>query len=453
MCKKQKLLITAVLAVSFILCIIYCIALKTGIADNGSLASVESALGLSKTDSGGHFNYKFNKSAPGGGIGGSLSMLFAMFTALPGAVFDARCSAVFYIILMLVSFFLIIKNTKFEDPVQKIIGAVLFLFIFFDAAYLAYFNTLYPEAGFNVFLILTLALFTGAVFTEKYKIVYTVLFAFCAVFACGFKMNTAVMCIVFALMAAGLAFFDKDKIYRIVAGIMAVLILIVPLAAFKNINPAEYRVSLYHSVFYGIAKENPDAVAELGLPDEYKEFAGKTYYEVENVPEEFYENMNYKKVVLYYITHPGEYFKKIKVAANNGFEIRPRYIGSYPAESGKGADELSGGFVLYSFLKRRFIPANVFLVLLLPVLIIGVILNFKKLTGNKKYAVMIAGCALLSLVVFNIPYITGGEADLGRNMAIYSTVFDVMLYNFIIYMLNITTLRRREFKEKYGADQ
>ena len=454
MCKKQKLITAVILLAALVLCIIYCIfPLKTGIADSGSLASVESALGLSKVDNSGFFNYKFSKSGSNGNLDGSLGMWFSALLSLPGGVFDARISAFLYIALMLISFLLILKNIKVTGFAQSMICAAAFVLIFFEAAYLAYFNTLYPEAGFNVFMILTFALFTGVAFSKKYKILYLILFSVSAIFTCGYKLNTAIMGIVFALMLGAFAYFNKDAAKRIIAGVLALFVLIVPFAAFKCVNPAEYKVSLYHSVFYGIAKDNPEAVTELGLPVEYKEFAGKTYYEIEGVPEEFYEKMNYGKVALYYVTHPVEYFKKFKIAANNGFEIRPRYLGSYPQDVSLDSSKLSGGFVLYSFLKRRFMPANLIFVYLLPILLLGVVLNFRKNVENKTYLSMLLGYALLSLVVFNIPYITGGEADLGRNMAIYSTVFDVMLYNFIIYMLNITTLRRREFKEKYGADQ
>ena len=92
-------------------------------------------------------------------------------------------------------------------------------------------------------------------------------------------------------------------------------------------------------------------------------------------------------------------------------------------------------------------------VYLLPLLLLGVVLNFRKNVENKTYLSMLLGYGLLSLIVFNIPYITYGEADLGKNMAVYSTVFDIVLYNFIIFMINITSDRRREFKEKYGVNQ
>ena len=121
MCKKQKLIITAILLAALVLCIIYCIfPLKTGIADSGSLASVESALGLSKVDNSGFFNYKFSKSDSNGDLGGSLGMWFSLMKALPGSVFDARVSAAFYIILMLISFLLILKNIKILEIQTKV---------------------------------------------------------------------------------------------------------------------------------------------------------------------------------------------------------------------------------------------------------------------------------------------------------------------------------------------
>ncbi len=467
--RKKIRLIT--LALCFLTAFIYLFfPISVGMQDSGALSNTELGLGLSKAAStygNGNYaemQYRIQPADCSRFQGASAYYILPLATVCKGfGIFDIRLLGAFYLALMLAAMYLVLKYADMKEKSYNLLLAVLLYVVFFDVAYLVYFNTLYAEAGFLVFLVLCVALYLKLTFAGHPAKPTLILYYLCAFLLCGMKPNMAFVGILFALMGLRLMPLRKGYTFRLLNGILAVLIAVVPFFRFREVTPADRQSDLYNSVFYGVLKDQqdvPGALEKLGLDPSLASYAGTASFQADLAGEElqtkFFGEISYGDVVKYYVTNPGDFLKKLKISANNGFENRPRYLGNYTAVSGKAPTELAGGFALYSTVKRRMFPAKAGFVFLFDLLFIAGAIYLRKQAdrpGAKAFCDGAAVLGVLSLVLFPVPVITFGESELARHMAVYAMLFDVMFVMAVCGALLIVRQRRNQLKEKYGVNQ
>lgn len=469
--KKKLCVIT--LALCFITAFIYLFfPMSVSMQDSGALTHMEKGLGLEKAEStfeNGNYaelKYKIQEKGNAEEYGGASTLYISPLVSVSKAFhknFDIRLLGLFYLILLLAAVWIVLRHVTMKQAWQNIMLAALLYFVFFDVAYLVYFNTLYTEAGFLVFLVLACALYAKMSFSEKPQKPTLIFYYLCAFLLCGMKPNMAFAGIVFALMGLRLLPLRKGYTFRILNVVLAGLVAVVPFFQFRDIMPVSRKQDLYNSVFYGILKDSqevPAALEKLGLSTALAPYAGTASFQVnidsEDLKSEFFDKVGYGDVVKYYLTNPGVFLDKWKVSANNAFENRPRYLGNYTAQSGKEAKELAGGFSLYSTVKRRMFPAKSGFVFLFAVLFLAGALYLRRKTENpgaKAFCDASVVLGLFSLLLFPVPVITFGESELARHMGVYAMLFDVMFVIAVCGIALIVTQRRNSLKEKYGVNQ
>lgn len=469
--KKKIGVIT--LALCFITAFIYLFfPMSISMQDSGALTHIEKGLGLEKAEStfeNGNYaelHYKIQAEGTKGEYSGASKFYLSPLIALSKAFhknFDARLLGGFYLLLMLAAVWIVLRSVRMKQIWQNVMLAALLYFIFFDVAYLVYFNTLYTEAGFLVFLVLTCALYTKLAFSEQPKTPILIFYYLCAFLLCGMKPNMAFIGSFFALIGLRLLPLRKGYPFRILNAVLAVLLAVMPFFAFRDTMPVNRKQDLYNSVFYGILKDQEDvpaALTKLGLSNQLAPYAGTAAFQVEidseDLKTEFFDKIGYGDIAAYYLKNPGVFLEKWKVSANNAFENRPRYLGNYTAESGKEPKDLAGGFALYSTVKRTVFPAKSGFVFLFALLFVLGALYLRKETdhpGAKAFCDASVILGIFSLVLFPIPVITFGESELVRHMGVYAMLFDVMFVIAVCGITLIVTQRRNALKEKYGVNQ
>ena len=61
--------------------------------------------------------------------------------------------------------------------------------------------------------------------------------------------------------------------------------------------------------------------------------------------------------------------------------------------------------------------------------------------------------AVINIILFNVPMITSGLADIARTMAIYNISFDILFVMIVSLLIYTSAKKKQEFKEKYGLTQ
>ena len=158
-------------------------------------------------------------------------------------------------------------------------------------------------------------------------------------------------------------------------------------------------------------------------------------------------------MMLGYILNPQKFVSQYKFVGYNAFETYPKYAGNFTADSGKNADVKAGGFKLYNLLKEKVFPKTLWFVYLIPLLVIALLVGYRKLINNTGIVIMGISVALSSMIVFIIPMINNGLVDISRTMAVYNVTFDALVIMLVCILLHITTKRKQEFKDKYGLSQ
>jgi hypothetical protein len=242
----------------------------------------------------------------------------------------------------------------------------------------------------------------------------------------------------------------KDLLYKVVNIALFVVISVSSIALFGGgVSPILKKIDIVNSIFYGAIKEgaSKENLTKLKLPDNYIENAGKTYFEIEN--KEIKIDTEYSDIWGYYLANPKKYIDKLEVSANNGYEIRPRYLSNYE----NGELKLKNGWTLYSEFKRRFVQPDFWVVLaILFGTILFSILNLKKENDNRikgHYLYLIISC-VVAFASFITPVVLQGEAELARNLFFYNVFFDIILINIIVGGVIVASKRRDVLKDKYG---
>lgn len=425
-----------------------------GMADNGDFLRIMKTVGLDYIDTTLSYSDKYfgwfirELAMKGMGLGGYVSTSLVPVTLAKGlswlfngGIFDMRFLAVLYMLLFMAGAWLLLRYNRQKSPLVKGLMAVLFVIIFADIGYSAYFNSLYSEPMALVSMLLTLGFVTALLKRAQPMPLYLAGFVVSAVFLVGSKVQNAPVGILLALLCLRLALLKKGGSWRRYTAAFAVLLVLVSVGIYKSL-PYEIRIiNQYQTVFYGVLKDSPAPVEdlrELGLPEKLAINAGTNYFEEAPLDqhdpvfaEEYYPRFSHMKVALFYLKHPQRFYQKLEVAAENGMTLQPTYLGNFEKSEGLEPGALSSEFSLWSQFKHNVLPnklwfiAGVFLAYFL-VLIRSYLDAFR--IRDRIYLEVLAGIGLVGLFQFVTPIIGDGEADLGKHLFGFNVAFDLMLW-------------------------
>ena len=432
-----------------------------GVTDNGELTSRLVKLGLYDCQSAsgsGEYATKFGVS--GAGVLTSTAdipyIIAKLFHPVDSTV-SVFVPAFIYCALILLGFYLLIKNLFGNYDWNNILLSVLCIFVFGDVAYTSFLNTPYINAVQLAYCIFSIG---ALVWMAKSGSIVSIIIA--AVSAClfaGTSKATAWIGILLAVYFAILIFKYSEVSKKAIYILGTVVILLISIATLIFVPVEETK--LYDSVFYGIALNESDQAVELGFDYETANLlSGKASFD-ENA-QRFLDSVDLNsmtsdsKVALQYLKNPALLVKNLKQVAMNSTMISTDYLGNYRYASGKGFGQTKF-FKLYSTFKRRLLPANLLISLLIILAVAaGAIYYRKKYSSDKASAAicyLIVIAALSALIAFVLPLIYGGLAQIGFNMFLYNLLFDVCLVSAIVGGTKLLWIRREALKEKYGVNQ
>ncbi|MCX7745891.1 MAG: hypothetical protein N2645_03225 [Clostridia bacterium] len=459
-----KLEVVVILIAAVLLIYVLMISPIVGVADNGDFYRIMTPAGLSYlTDNHneiffGHMHRLFGvKNVLWGGGDFISAQILPMKAAIllnnlvsGKGVFDIRFLAFIYSVIFLAAIYLVIKFAKDKMKAYGLILAGLMVLIFFDVGYISYFNSFYGEAASYVFFFLM----TGAaLYLFKQKSLstraLTAFFAASILFVCAKEQNSP-LGIMIALYAIGLLRLKKDKPWKRAIAIGTSLILIVSGILYITI-PKEIRmINQYHTVFFGILKDSPTPeqdLKDLGLKKELAVLQGTTYYDTAApikqgdpfLQKEFYDKINYAKILGFYLSHPKRLAEKMEITAKNAFTIRQGYLGNYEKEEGMAYGKMSGAFSLWSSFKKSVFPASLlFLLVFYGIFLLVLLMQYIKSQNLREHLFLefLGVIALMGAIQFIVPMIGDGEGDLSKHLFMFNVCFDLMFVVSIMWILN-----------------
>lgn len=339
------------------------------------------------------------------------------------------------LILALVIISKMASNTNYKWTAY--LCAILLPLVFADFTNLAFFKTLYINP-----LVLILLLFVCATFLTIYKnnsvgIVGIITISILAIIYSCLGAVQAITAVILGLLITRLYKLSKNNTTKILAVILGLVVIVQSIAFTFSYKAFDYKQTLYNSVFYGVCKY--DSVTALGLDKELDDFKEVYYgmkededkYDLEN---NFYGKMSYKKLMKYYLTHPGNAVKIINKQASLAFY-----------------NDYDYGFTPYSSLKKNFIPMNLPIVLVIAIAYIVVAFAIaKKHSKLKPIVEFLSGAVIMWLLSLISTSLYFGNCDITSNMYTFNILFDILLLAGLIGGLRVVIHRQEEKKEEFG---
>ena len=370
-------------------------------------------------------------------------------------VFDIRFLAALYMSVYLVVLWSVIRLHGRQLGVLAWILAAFAVLVFTDVSYIAYFNSLYGEPVAYVFLLSSVVL--ALYLATKKNASLGVLMAFCTavVLLLGAKTQNSAMGIVFLLFGIGLLRLRSDRRWAIAIAVFCIVIVIQSVLMYV-LTPAWMKVcNEYDAVFYGILKDSPTPqrdLEELGVDPKFAVLAGTHYFMKDrpidhSTPEfqrDYFENVNLGKVVQFYLQHPGRLVTKLGVAAEHGFTVSFRHLGTYEKSDDVPPRMVARVFDYWSRFKADVLPHSLLFVVLFYVAFLGVLgVNYARSQDvhQRIYIEVLGMVAILGGVQFVISIIGDGELDLAKHLFLFGACFDIMSVAGVMWVANV--IRRR----------
>jgi hypothetical protein len=424
-----------------------------GVADNGDFLRIMGSVGLSYMDPSEPFQERyynfmhkqFAMSKPG--IGGYISseVIVVFLATLVGRLynwhlFDIRFLGALYSILLLGAFASLLQLKLLSSKTAKYSFTVVFLLIFFDVGYTAYFNSLFGEPMAFIFLLLTLAAALRLTEYKQPRTAWFVFFILSAIFMAASKIQNAPAGIILALLAFRFLPLSSSKSWKRAGSALAVLLVLVSTAIYVT-APKELRViNQYQSVFFGILKDSPTPQQDLqalGLDPKLSVLAGTNYFmpdtpipqQSDELKRSFYPYISHGKIALFYLSHPSRYWEKLQVTARHAMTIQINYLGNREKSAGFAPGTIAGSFNLWSELKRDVMPHSIWFLIIFWVLYYAVLLALY--TGeparHKRAAYEVfMSVGAIAVIAFLVPLIGDGEADMEKHLFLFNVCFDIM---------------------------
>lgn len=376
-------------------------------------------------------------------------------------ILDIRYMSWMFLITEAFGIYLIVKalTNSFDNYKHKLIIAATTIFIFCDTAYLAYYNSFYGEALNISFFLLSIGILLYAIEFNKINKLYILMFGIASFIFFGSKQQLAPIGILIAIVIVRMGFENKEKSTRILSLCLSIFFVGSSLFFYKAITGDFKYINRYHSMNRGVLlyELNPDKVMKyFNINTQYSLLQETTFYDEitlinlydEELLDEYYEKFSTGKVLAYYISHPKEFAKVLKMAFNNAYSIRPQAMGNYEKIENKPSYAKSYNFALYSVLKSKIFTNNIILSVITVVIYLYSLVvryikewkirNQKSILKEEVYFYIF----LVGLSQILISTVGAGDADLAKHVFMYNMSFDLIFIYFISLKLQKNTIKR-----------
>lgn len=363
-------------------------------------------------------------------------------------------------ILLLAATFILVRHNKYKSTIVGIVLAICLLLVFYDVAYVAYFNSLFGEPVSLVFMLLSVGLALWLLNQEEPSKKVLWMYFIAVFFLTCSKIQNAPVGILFALLGLRFMTLRYDLSWRRLTMWLSVSIFVISVVMYIAAPKDLKNINLYQTFFYGILNGSPDVqgdLKELGLPEHLSVLAGTNYFQTDtaikqdapSMKEDFYDRVSHKDVLLFYLKHPSRLISKMEFAANNSMSIRPYYLGSYVKQENKPSGALAYTYSAYSEFKNKHMPKSLLFITLFYVVYYGVaifeyIRRWDRHSRIRTELMMLIG--LVGIIGFMVPIMGDGQADIGKHLFLFNVCFDMMLVVAVVWLayqlVNLRIFRR-----------
>ena len=451
----------------------------TGVADDGSLSDIllDTGLGYRKEDLehpvGSYFTRTYLDSTQKTNGFSTHRFLIRFAKWLDSRfthdnLFDIRTLGLVYLILYLPAVFLVLRGivarvrVASEATALVIVGAL----IFGDGVMISYFNSLYPEAFWQVFLVycigFCLALQHGKEAWTEAGLLGIMAAGTMLVFSERHCVAVGLILMIFCVRQI----FMEDRNFQstalsvtasVVLGIASLVSLIVCSSRFDE-------ASKLHSITNGVMlqADNPEKVlAEFDIDQRFETLADMSVFEAypyalvgnAEIQRDFLRHISLTKIIFYYLRNPFDYFGMLEFGTQSAFHPNRRYVGNFEISSGLPERAKNQILIFYSNFKENSIPQTMgFLVILVIIYFVlfrkrrGLQYIVKRWTNRERQIMLDTFLCLLGIGIADITavIILSGSAELERYQMLYGICIDGVLMLFISEILHRTNILASE---------
>lgn len=449
-----------------------------GVADDGSLQTILQHVGLryrtadAEQPAGAFFVKTFERTVPAAGAGFSTHLMLIrmamdlddLFTS--DNLFDVRFLAFVYLCLYLPAIWLLIKQASLRVKYASegtVIGVTSVL-LFSDVSYLAYFNSLYPEALWLIGLLYCCGLCLSLQSPGRADSARLILLA---IFGAGLTLcgqHCAVFGIVLAVFCFHQAVMDKvRRPTRFVAVLSAAVLIVSGCCSLIGGNSRFSQDSKFNAMTSGALLEstNPEkTLAEFGIDARFETLADASSYSVYPLAKSdntelrkgFYDRYSTPRLLLYYARHPASLGMLLELGVRAAFHVRRDYCGNYELSTGMPARGRTPLFALASNFRVRSAPKTLGYLLVLAI-VYGILLakrNTRRMTARARTVALDTFWTFMAVGLIHMTYIIlrSGTAELSRYCLVLSVCIDLismLTLAEILHRLNV--LETEEDKE------
>lgn len=446
-----------------------------GVADDGSLSGIMEYAGLGYRsqdleDPMGAYAVRFLLHSGGQGQGiSSHQLIIRLAVGIDNLLshdnyFDLRVLGGIYLLLYLPAVFLVLRglcsrvNVALEATALTLVGAL----ILGDATYLSYFNTLYPEAMWIIFLTYLLGLGMMIPHLRNGGIQGCLMaFTACGILLIMTEGHCAAPGIILTLFCMRqIKMEGATHQIAVTAAICGAILLTASVFSGADGVTRFTESSKIHAMTNGVLtrSRNPEqTLAEFGIDARFETMADMSAYEDypyatagnPEIQRDFLSRYETGNIVLHYFRHPLEFLGMAELGTRAAFATGRSYVGTYEKSAGRKSRERNQLFTVYSRFRSNSMPHTLgFLA------IIGgaYLVLFRKKRANLVYAnrrvyrirqMMLDTFAMLPLIgIADVAAVIclSGTVELERYAMLFGICIDGMILMFlaeILHRLNI----------------
>ena len=382
-------------------------------------------------------------------------------------LFDVRFLSGLYLILYMPAVWLFIRGivNRVNYASEALFLTILCAVVLADGSILCYFNSLYPEAFWQILLVYCFGFILAF---QHGKDNWNQIGFFGLMVAGTILILTECHCaaagLVLMLFCLRQITMTDGTSQTIVFSVMSAGVLLVASIFSWTIGTSRFdNASKLHSMTTGVLLRslNPETtLKEFGIDPRYEtltdisSYADYPYATFGNpeIQEGFLDQYGLLSVILYYLRHPFAYTGLLEIGTNASFNIIRAYVGNYEQSLGLPERARNPLFIVYSNLKASSLPRTLGFIVLLAVIYMSL---FRTRTGYQKHAVTygvrekeVMIDTFITAIVMGIASITviilkSGTAELERYQMTYGFCIDVMILLLlaeVLHRLNILSI-------------
>ncbi|MCD8391202.1 MAG: DUF6273 domain-containing protein [Firmicutes bacterium] len=373
----------------------------------------------------------------------TLNFFANIITSKPETDYNIIWLALIYILMLSVAAWGIFSFFADAKPSLQIAVAVIFLLVFCDAGYILYFNSFYGEPLQYVALMMLISV--GLLIYKRPSIPKIICFFISLYFFAGSKLSNIPYSLIICVFSLTFIFLKKGKAFKIGALVSLVAAAVCIVGLYSSIPWWMNSDTTYQSVFFGILKESDtpeEDLKALGVDEKYAVLMNtNSYMEEDEYPidikseqfkADFYDKVSKSDILMFYLSHPSRFVKKLNIAISNSAYIRPPYLGNSSTE----LTEITGRYSLWSNVRAYsgilYNPIVIFALFILTAayaVFADVIYLKHRKRAPVKNVYAIAGVNILALglwINLMLPILGNGEADIAKHMFLFSNFVDIL---------------------------